>query len=121
MDILIDFIDRLFKNATCSFKDNYSLYCPTCGMTRALKYALRFDFINSFKSNPMFFILLANLIVTVVVVVKRIRNGKRKHIAKDIMLINTVTLLIWIAFGVIRNLLLVHYGIDFLGDLSDST
>ena len=121
MDILIELVDRLLKNATCSFKDNYSLYCPACGMTRALKYALKFDFINSFRSNPMFFILLVNLVVTVVLVVRRIRTKKRTHIAKIIMLINIITLLIWIIFAVIRNLLLVYYGVDFLGDLSNCT
>ncbi len=121
MDILIELVDLLFKNATCSFKDNYSLYCPACGMTRALKYALRFDFISSLKSNPIFFILLANLVVTAVLIIKRIRTGKKAHIAKDIMLINIITLLIWITFGVVRNLLLVYYGIDFLGDLRNYT
>ena len=121
MDILIELVDRLFKNATCSFKDNYSLYCPACGMTRALKYALRFEFINSLKSNPMIFILLVNLIVTIALRIWRIKTSKKAYIAKDIMLINIITLIIWIAFGVIRNLLLVYCGIDFLGDLSNYT
>lgn len=121
MDILVEIVDRLFKNATCSFKDTYALYCPACGMTRALKYALRFEFINSLKSNPMIFILLVNLIVTIALRIWRIKTSKKAYIAKDIMLINIITLIIWIAFGVIRNLLLVYCGIDFLGDLSNYT
>lgn len=117
MELIINVIDRLFSNTTCSFKDNYGLYCPACGMTRALKYALRFDFINSLKSNPMILIIFFEIVAVFALVIWKKRTGKKMRIARDMLLTNIATMFVWIAFAIIRNLVLVYYKVDFLGDI----
>ena len=39
----------------CVFVKIFGVYCPGCGMTRAIISALQFDFVSAFKFHPMFF------------------------------------------------------------------
>ena len=105
-------------NVSCSFKEQYGLYCPGCGGTRALDELLQFDFIESFLYNPLVILLIVYAIIVVVSFVSFfVCKNKLKHI--KIVLISSVTALIVIGLVfVIRNYLFVYKGIDFLGDLS---
>lgn len=38
----------------CVYVKLFGVYCPGCGMTRAILSALQFDFISAFKYHPMF-------------------------------------------------------------------
>ncbi len=42
-----------YVNIPCSFLELTGLYCPGCGVGRALKDILRFDFIAAFCHNPL--------------------------------------------------------------------
>lgn len=116
MNTLYQLIDRIFANSYCSFKEQYSLYCPACGMTRALKYALKFEFVNSIKSNPM--ILLIIMDMTIIGIIALIKKHYKFNVTKSILTMSILTLIIWVIFAIVRNWLLISYGIDFLGDLS---
>lgn len=105
-------------NVSCSFKEQYGLYCPGCGGMRALDELLQFDFIESFLYNPLVILLIVYAIVVVVsFVMFFISEDKLKQI--KVILISSISALIAIGLVfVIRNYLFVYKGIDSLGDLS---
>lgn len=103
---------------SCSFKEQYGLYCPGCGGTRALDELLQFDFMESFLYNPLIILLIVYAIVVIIsFMLFFISKEKLKHI--KIIMISSILALIAIGLVfVIRNCLLVYGGIDLLGDLS---
>lgn len=100
----------------CLFHDLLRLYCPGCGGTRSVKAFLRFQIINSLFSNPfVFYTLIFGLYYYIggwVTVIKN--NGKRYYRYSDTVLYIAVALLL--GNFIIRNILLVCYKIDYLGD-----
>lgn len=42
-----------FMNTTCIIKSLVGYPCPGCGMTRAIIFALRLDFVSAFALHPM--------------------------------------------------------------------
>ena len=118
LNAVYEFIDEILKNSYCSFKNEFSLYCPACGMTRALKYAAKLDFINSLKSNPMVLLIILDIVIIILLFVLRIKYSKIK-ISKIILLINILTLSTWVTFADVRNCLLFYCDIDFLGDIAN--
>lgn len=103
---------------SCSFKEQYGLYCPGCGGTRALDELLQFDFMESFLYNPLIILLIVYAIVVIIsFMLLFISKEKLKYI--KIIMISSILALIAIGLVfVVRNCLLVYGGIDLLGDLS---
>ena len=55
-------------NIGCFFRNNFNIYCPGCGLTRAFLEILNLDFIHALKFNiisiPLFiFIVIINFIL----------------------------------------------------------
>lgn len=109
---------RTIITGKCSFKEKYNLYCPGCGATRALNKLLHLQIISSFLSNP---IVVVSVIIMLFFLLLRIfenKKGQRKHRNYKIRLIALIgMLLFWTLFAVLRNLLLVYFGYDYLGDI----
>lgn len=104
-------------NAPCVFHEMLHLYCPGCGGTRAVYALLRFDLVESFGCHPFVLfvagILLEYYIGAVITLIRN--NGKRYYYLR--------TWFCYVALGIVvvnfilRNILLVRFHYDFIGDL----
>ena len=117
MQILITLINWLSENSSCSFKERFDLYCPGCGCTRAAKYLLELDILNSFLANPMIIIVtLVILLCMTIAIYERVKF----HYSKKLRILRAkilgAFLIMWFLYAIVRNLLLVCGGIDYLGD-----
>ena len=100
----------------CLMHDWFSLYCPLCGGTRAVGALLRLDFLAALRYNAYAVLLAVTAVVYDVLAWIRLCRGEEKLlvISKKILVIYGVLLLLyWIA----RNVLLVAFHVDPLGDL----
>lgn len=99
----------------CVFSRATHLYCPGCGGTRAVRALLRGDLLTSLRSNP---IVLWMLVVGVWLQVRGwgavIRRAPERMRVSAWMWVGLVVLAI--GLFVVRNLLLVFGGCDYLGD-----
>ncbi len=106
-----------FSKETCAFPLYFHIYCPGCGGTRAIRYLMRGDVIRSFMAHPIVLYLLILYIQSVCVSIYTI------FIKKDMVVRYYVRIWeLWVLLGIvvgsflIRNLLLIFFGIDFLGE-----
>lgn len=102
----------------CGLKTFFHLYCPGCGGTRALEQLLNFRLVESFLSNPLVLFMAVTLIyywlkTLILLMVKHGDARFRIHMG-----VLWAFLIIMIGFCVIRNFLLLNYGIDYLGELA---
>ena len=97
----------------CIFAWTTHLYCPGCGCTRALGALLRLDFIASFSYNPTVLFVLGILIYYEWAFWRSARQ-KGGEISPVPLYLGCFVLLF---YAVLRNILLVGFGIDPLGEL----
>ncbi len=99
----------------CGLLEVFHLYCPACGGTRALNALLHFDIINSIIYNPMVIISFVMLILYEIGMIKYLIKGiERELLIKPWHVY--VILGIWVAYSILRNVLLI-WGIDIVGDV----
>lgn len=110
-------VGLLPQNMTgCILHDWLFLYCPLCGGTRAVTMLLRLNFAAAFRANAYVTLLaVAALVHYIVAWVRLLRGGTAlfrflawEWIAAGVLLL---------VYGVLRNLLMVRFGCDPLGDL----
>jgi len=101
---------------SCSFKDTYNIYCPGCGGTRAMEALSHFDIIRSLYYNPAVISLLAFFITLIVSIILEYKKHNIKHI-KTIQISSCITIGIILGNCIIRNTMLLLFGIDWLGDI----
>lgn len=109
-------IPRLFL--PCGMKVFFHLYCPGCGGTRAVEHLIHFQFVESLQSNPLVLIMAAiSVYYWGKALYMLIKNKGEAHYR-----INAGPFLAFLAimliFFVVRNILLVHFGVDYLGELA---
>lgn len=101
----------------CFLHDWFFLYCPACGGTRAAEALLRLDVLSALRYNAL---AVMFAIVAVAFYAKAwIRLNRREE--RLIIFPNkfwTVCSILIVSFFVLRNLLLIIFGIDPLGDLA---
>ena len=102
----------------CYFKHTFLMYCPGCGGSRSLVYLLRFDIIRSFMYFPALPIsALLILDVDIRAVISFVKNSfepLKNFKVNSILIIPAVIIFTFI----LRNVLLLAFGIDLLGDIS---
>ena len=100
----------------CFLHDFLFLYCPFCGGTRALGALLRLQIGKALCYNPLVVLMAVAALAADVRAWIRLRRGER-----EIYPIPTFAWILAVAilvlYGVLRNVLLVRYGVDPLGDL----
>ena len=52
---------------SCYFKDNFNIYCPACGLTRATISIVRFDFRDALSYNLYYTTVLIPLLLILVI------------------------------------------------------
>jgi hypothetical protein len=88
----------------CIFHSLTGLYCPGCGMTRAMHTLLNGNFIKAFWYNPLFFTFLPLFIYMGAVQLKAlIRTGKTKVIKLPYQLIILIVTMVFL-FWILRNI-----------------
>ena len=104
-------------NTQCVFHEYLHLYCPGCGGTRAVYALLRLDVLESFICHPIvLYCALVFIDYYVGAIITLIRhNGKRYYYLR--------TWFCYVALGIVilnfvlKNVLLVAFHIDPIGDL----
>lgn len=104
-------------HAPCSIHEFFHLYCPGCGGTRAVYEFLNFHWIRSFFTHPFVLfvaVILADYYIGAVITLIR-NNGKRYYYLRTWFCY--VALGIVILHTILRNVLLVYFHYDYIGDL----
>ncbi len=60
---------------SCFYKEHFGVECPGCGTQRAILLLMEGDFVGSFKMYPPLFFVLLTLIVLVIHLIFKIKNG----------------------------------------------
>ena len=81
----------------CMFYKLTNLYCPGCGITRMLFSLIKLDFYQSFRYNPLVFILLFVYLIFKMVCILENKNIKIPEYVYYIILV------ILIIYGILRN------------------
>ncbi len=100
----------------CILHDLFHVYCGFCGGTRTVEALLRLDFPTAMRCNPFVVVTLGIALVLYVIAWVRLCRGKERLVP--------VPEWVWIAWAValllyciLRNVLVIAFGIDPLGDL----
>jgi hypothetical protein len=100
----------------CGLLTMFHVYCPGCGGTRALFSLLKGHFLQSFYYNPAVLLgaalILYYEIAVMVTLVKN--NGKIYYYNKPTLVY--VYIAVVLGYAVVRDILLVGYDIDLLGN-----
>ena len=101
----------------CVFKSTFHLYCPGCGGTRAVDALLHLRILSSLFYHPfVIYVVFCCCFFYIKIGIQLIKQGG----AVD-MFINTAciggSLVLVLAFFVVRSLLLVYGGVDYIGEL----
>ncbi len=112
--IVFHFSPELFS---CSFKDIFHLYCPGCGGSRAVTRLLSFDIVGSFVAfPPLYFAIgaIAELDIRMLCSIIKNDEGILKRYRPTAFIIFAAVLIVHF---ILRNALLLGFGIDPLGDI----
>ena len=102
------FLQKTTLGVPCLFHLSTNLYCPGCGMTRAIQSILQFDFKMAFQQNAL--IYLFGPLLLIYFLINSYRYIKKQPLWKVPNRVVFTSLIITILFGVIRNL----PGVEFL-------
>lgn len=100
----------------CILHDRLFLYCPLCGGTRALAALLRLHFAEALRANAFVVLLAVLFLVHDVLAWVRLLRGHTvlfRFVAWEWIAVAVL----FLVFGVLRDLLLIRFGLDPLGDL----
>ena len=107
-------ITRVFSG--CLLHDYLFLYCPLCGGTRAVSMLLRLDVIGALRANPLVVCAVVLALCLDIVALVRLLQGRERLVLFS-KFAWVVLLTVMIAYGVLRNYLMIAHGYDPLGDL----
>ena len=100
----------------CAIHDFLRLYCPFCGGTRAVEALLSLNVVNAMQSNALVVLLLAVGAVLYGIAWVRLFRGETRLVSIPTWGWRALLVAV-ILFGVARNLLMIAFGMDPLGDL----
>lgn len=100
----------------CFLRNWFGIYCPLCGGTRSLYELSRFHLLAALRYNAYVVFAAALFLVWEVATLIRFLRGRKTfyRIPKWVYLALAVLLILFFA---LRAILLVAYGIDWIGDL----
>ena len=107
---------EFIKSTGCFIRNHFHIYCPGCGGTRAVEALFNLQPVRSLYYNPA--VILMILVAVCIQIIKIIEVKRGTKIYKTRILVYGLFLAIWFVYFIVRNILLVHWGIDMLGDFS---
>ena len=99
----------------CPLHDIFKIYCPTCGMTRALYSLLNGNIPASLRYNPFLIIGAVTFVAADVIAASEIALN-RKNACRWLPAAVVVFLICMILFTVMRDVMLIAFKIDVPGD-----
>lgn len=109
---------EILKQAGCRIRDVYHVYCPCCGGTRSVEALLNLHFLQSLYYNPIVVLIIADIITVFLLRILQKTNLHREPHYKIKIILNSAILIIWLIFSLMRNILLIFFQIDMLGDFN---
>ena len=103
------------KGIGCIMHDWLHLYCPFCGGTRAIGYLLRLDVVNAWRCHPLVVLFAPGGLVLDAIAWERVIRDRPLFSLPG--WIGWGMLGLFFAFGILRNYLMLTFGIDPIGDL----
>ncbi len=100
----------------CLFHDYLFLYCPLCGGTRAVSELLRLHLVSAFSYNALVVLLVGILLVADLIAWIRFL-ARREPILRIPRYTWVLLLILLFSYAILRNYLMIAYGMDPLGDL----
>lgn len=107
---------EFIKNTGCFIRNQFHIYCPGCGGTRSVEALFNLQPVQSLYYNPA--VILMILVAVCIQIIKIIEVKRGTKIYKTRIVVYSLFLVIWLVYFIFRNILLVCYGIDMLGDFS---
>ncbi len=110
-------LDMGVDAVTCRFKETFGIYCPGCGGSRSLYYLLTLDIAASVAAYPPLLptaLILAYVDAVALTSIVKGDPSRLKAIRTWIIILIPVMIILWFF---IRNILLLLWGIDILGDV----
>lgn len=109
---------EILKQAGCRIRDVYHVYCPCCGGTRSVEALLNLHFLQSLYYNPIVVLIIVDIITVFFLRILPKNNLHREPHYKIKIILNSAILIIWLIFSLMRNILLIFFQIDMLGDFN---
>lgn len=88
----------------CIFFEITGLYCPGCGITRAIISLIKLDFIQAFRYNPLIIVVFPFLLIYIIYSTHCWLFDKKNSLHKIPNSILYIILIIIILFGILRNI-----------------
>ena len=117
--IICDFFHLEFPvSAPCVLNNQFHLYCPGCGGTRAMFALMRFDILDSIRSNPIFLYLVLLFFYYYIGTTLAVwKHGRKIYFHPGMWMIWAGVVLLCYTL-LVRNVLAVQFGIDYLNDVA---
>ena len=94
----------------------FGLYCPTCGMTRAAHSILSLDLAAALRYHPLIFLLGATVLYYDAFWLVATLRKKPAILRRATRIPFFLTVAALLVYFILRNLLLLGFGIDLVGD-----
>lgn len=101
----------------CLMYSLFHLYCPFCGGTRAIFDILNLDMLSAIKHNVFLIYLIIAFVFYDIRALSMILKGQKNAFSVPKWLW-MLTVILFAVFFVVRNLLMIAFGIDTVGDLA---
>ena len=101
----------------CLMYSLFHLYCPFCGGTRAIFDILNLDILSAIKHNVFLIYLIIAFVFYDIRALSMILKGRKNAFSVPKWLW-MLTVILFAVFFVVRNLLMIAFGIDTVGDLA---
>lgn len=104
--------------SNCSIRNKYSIYCPGCGGTRALLALIDGKILTSLYYNPLVICIIFDIVFSIITVyIEKFSYNKSRFMQYRIT-IKIINLIVILLLFVVRNILLIYFDVDLLGDFS---
>ena len=100
----------------CLLHDLFFVYCPLCGGTRATEALMRLDVAEALRCNALVVLAVPFVLFLYLRAWRRLLRGST-HLWQTPAWVWIAAVSAMVLFGIARNVLMIGFGIDPLGDL----